>query len=146
MSSLRETFATAVRRHRENLGISQEELALRASMDRTGISRLERTAPNISLDSADTVSAALETCFVTLLGGNIEAGPARMAARTVFATRVQEERLARGFSQRQLGDLARVDRNYVSAIESGKENPRLDTVEKFARALKLPVVALLTSV
>jgi transcriptional regulator with XRE-family HTH domain len=56
---LLEDFGTAVRRHREAQGISQEELAHRAELDRTYISGIERGRRNPSLKSVARVAAAL---------------------------------------------------------------------------------------
>ncbi|MGB7374159.1 helix-turn-helix domain-containing protein, partial [Pontixanthobacter sp.] len=40
--TLRETFAANLRRYRKAVGLSQEELAHRAQIDRTYVSSLER--------------------------------------------------------------------------------------------------------
>ena len=41
-------------------------------------------------------------------------------------------------SQGELADRAQIDRSYLSLIESGKRQASLDTIQKIARALKLP--------
>ena len=48
--SLRETFAANLRRARKAAGLSQEELAHRAQIDRTYVSSLERCQYAVSLD------------------------------------------------------------------------------------------------
>ena len=60
-----------------------------------------------------------------------------------FGKRVREERTKRGISQERLGELAKVHRMYVGMIERGEKNITLTNIEKFARALNLPVKALL---
>ena len=50
-------------------------------------------------------------------------------------------RIARSLAdltQGQLADRAEIDRSYLSLIESGKRQPTTETIEKIARALKLP--------
>ena len=41
-------------------------------------------------------------------------------------------------SQGELADRAEIDRSYLSLIESGKRQPSVETIEKIARALKIP--------
>ena len=48
-------------------------------------------------------------------------------------------------SQEQLADLMGInDRSYVSSLEHGYRNVRIDTIEKIARALQVEVVELFT--
>jgi transcriptional regulator with XRE-family HTH domain len=65
MELLRE-FGQAVRVHRERLGVSQEELAFRAGIDRTYVSGIERGRRNPSLRSIDRLARALEIDLATL--------------------------------------------------------------------------------
>lgn len=57
--NLADYFGQAVRRHRELLRISQEELAYRATTDRTYISGVERGIRNPSLDVMQRIANAL---------------------------------------------------------------------------------------
>jgi transcriptional regulator with XRE-family HTH domain len=52
-------FGAAVRRHRETLRISQEELADRAGLDRTYVSGIERGRRNPTLKILQQVAAGL---------------------------------------------------------------------------------------
>ncbi|WP_207001348.1 helix-turn-helix domain-containing protein [Trinickia mobilis] len=145
MEHLQERFASAVRHRRLVLGLSQEELGALCwpVLDRTGVSRLERTAPNISLDVADSIARALKTTVRELLEGTDGAAKKSHPTKAIFAQRVRSERISRTMSQRELGEKAGVDRNYVSDIELDKRNPRLATVDAFARALDLDPLALM---
>lgn len=60
-----------------------------------------------------------------------------------FGKRIRAERMKRGISQERLGELAKVHRTYVGMIERGEKNITLTNIEKFARALNLPVKTLL---
>jgi CheY-like chemotaxis protein/DNA-binding XRE family transcriptional regulator len=60
-------FGSSVRVWRNRLGISQEELAERASLHRTYISDVERGARNVSLASIEKLAHALEVSVPTLL-------------------------------------------------------------------------------
>ncbi|UVM05090.1 helix-turn-helix domain-containing protein [Pseudomonas laurylsulfatiphila] len=52
-------FGPAVRKHRESLRLSQEELADRAGIDRTYISGVERGARNPTLEVMQRIANAL---------------------------------------------------------------------------------------
>lgn len=53
------SFGPAIRRHRELLRLSQEELATRACIDRTYISGVERGVRNPTLDVMQRIARAL---------------------------------------------------------------------------------------
>lgn len=57
--NLAEHFGAAVRRHRELLRLSQEELAGRARIDRTYISGVERGVRNPTLEVMQRIAEAL---------------------------------------------------------------------------------------
>lgn len=62
-------FGAAIRRHRELMRISQEELADRAGLDRTYVSGIERGRRNPTLSVlqrlADALGADLDVLFAT---------------------------------------------------------------------------------
>jgi transcriptional regulator with XRE-family HTH domain len=58
---IREVLARNLRRQRHALGLSQEELAYRAEIDRTYISALERCVYAASIDVVDRLARELET-------------------------------------------------------------------------------------
>jgi len=55
-----ENFSRALRMRRETVGLSQEQLAVRAGLHRTYVSDVECGARNISLRTLCLLSAALE--------------------------------------------------------------------------------------
>ncbi|MBW8636224.1 helix-turn-helix transcriptional regulator [Hoeflea sp. WL0058] len=57
---IREVFAHNLRAARQAKGVSQEELAHRAGLDRTYISSLERSVYNASIDVVDRLANALQ--------------------------------------------------------------------------------------
>ncbi|AIC29717.1 MULTISPECIES: helix-turn-helix domain-containing protein [Rhizobium] len=57
---IREVFARNLKAARLAKGLSQEELAFRAEIDRTYISSLERSIYNASIDVVDRLAAILE--------------------------------------------------------------------------------------
>jgi DNA-binding XRE family transcriptional regulator len=54
-------------------------------------------------------------------------------------------RKARGMTQAELARAAKILRPNLARIEAGKHRPTLETLEKLAGALKIPVVNLITS-
>ena len=56
---IQEIFAANLRRHRQAAGLSQEELAHRAEIDRTYISALERCVYSASIDVVDRLAKGL---------------------------------------------------------------------------------------
>ncbi len=56
-----------MKRHRQKMGISQEEFADRAELDRTYVSQIERGVANPSLLKLYNIATALEVDLNTLL-------------------------------------------------------------------------------
>ena len=69
-SALKRLFGATVRRYRQRLGLSQEELAWRAEMHRTYLADVERGVRNLSLSSmarlVGAIGVPLSTFFATL--------------------------------------------------------------------------------
>lgn len=53
-----------------------------------------------------------------------------------FATRVLRQ--ARAMTQQKLADVIEMPRSWVTAIESGRRDPTIDSVGKLAKGLKVP--------
>lgn len=66
-SDLVEVFAARMREERKRIGMSQEELAFVAGLDRTYISGCERRLRNPSLISVERIAAALKVPASALL-------------------------------------------------------------------------------
>ena len=57
---IREVLALNLRRYRRSRGLSQEELAHRADIDRTYISALERSVYSATIDVVERLAMALD--------------------------------------------------------------------------------------
>ena len=66
------SFGVSVKGRREQLGISQEELATRSNLHRTYISDIERGARNISLESITKLAAALDISVSALFPEEVQ--------------------------------------------------------------------------
>jgi len=57
---------------------------------------------------------------------------------------IRKAREGKGLSQAQLAKRARVAQGYISTLEAGaKKNPGIDVLKRLAKALGVPVTALL---
>lgn len=63
---IKRRFGSMVRARRRQLGISQEELALRIGADQAYVSRVEAGAMNLTLDTVEQIAAALDTDVAAL--------------------------------------------------------------------------------
>lgn len=76
-------FGASVRKHRFNLGISQEALAERADLHRTYIADIERGARNVTLRSIDRLAKALEVSTADLFLHTSETAPPQPTGQPV---------------------------------------------------------------
>lgn len=67
-----------------------------------------------------------------------------MKLRRIVARNIRQLRLARGLSQEELADLARLNRNYIGMIERGENAPTVDVLESLAEALEVEPIVLIT--
>lgn len=70
---IRAIFARNMRARRKALGLSQEELAHRAELDRTYISSLERCKYGVSIDVLASIAVQLSVAPAALLDEKFEA-------------------------------------------------------------------------
>lgn len=65
-ADIRERFGDAVRRRREELGLTQEDLADKAEIHRTYLSDIERGSRNVSLINIEHLATALDLSIAEL--------------------------------------------------------------------------------
>ncbi len=56
--------------------------------------------------------------------------------------RIAQYRQAQGWSQEQLATRAEISRPYLARLETGKQDPRVSTLLKIAKALHVNIAAL----
>jgi transcriptional regulator with XRE-family HTH domain len=66
-----------------------------------------------------------------------------MEIREVLALNLRKCRQAKGLSQEELADRAKIDRTYISAIERSVYAATIDVVDRLARGLGIEVADLL---
>jgi transcriptional regulator with XRE-family HTH domain len=62
-------------------------------------------------------------------------GNSPLTPHVAFGRALRKLRLAAGLSQEQLGLVSGVQRNFISLIETGQNQPTITTIFKLARAL-----------
>ncbi len=60
-----------------------------------------------------------------------------MDSRKKLGKRIKELRKSRGFTQEQVAELIDMEQNTISVIESGRNFPTLNTLEKIAKILEI---------
>ena len=60
-----------------------------------------------------------------------------------FAENMKKIREAKGMSQGDIFRATKIDRAYICNLETGKQNPTLETIEKIAEALGVTIDKLL---
>jgi transcriptional regulator with XRE-family HTH domain len=68
---------------------------------------------------------------------------AKPSARRIFAENLRKARLAKGFSQEDLGEAANLHRTYVGSVERAERNVSIDNMERLAAAVGVSLPALL---
>ncbi len=61
--------------------------------------------------------------------------------KELLGARIKEIRKARGLTQEQLAEMVDIEQKHVSRIESGKNYPTIDRLEKIAAALNVPLIS-----
>jgi transcriptional regulator with XRE-family HTH domain len=134
MAELAKRFAEEMRVRRDALGLTQEAFGVPLGLDRSAVSRIEKSAPNLSISKAVLIASALESSVSEMVGGEKSNKTAQQIAEGM-ALRIRNWRAEEGLNQRELAEKMNIDRNRVSAVESGKKNVSLETIERFAGAL-----------
>ena len=62
-----------------------------------------------------------------------------LSARECLAKRVRELRLERGWSQDKLAAAAGLHRTYIGPVERAEHSITVDSVEKIAKAFRVPI-------
>jgi len=125
---LKSQLGSAIRSKRNDLGISQEELADRAGLHRTYISDIERGARNLSLESIDKLATALQISIASLFSnaGRLHVAhgtkPAPFDTNTVDILLVEDdendaELTLHAFKEARLSNLITHIRNGTEALD-----------------------------
>ncbi len=130
-------LGTSLRQAREAKAITPAELASAASVEREDLEALEagRLAPSSDFMLALSTGLGIEP---SALGGYLD--PA--AAVAAFGRRLREVRESGGLSREALGYLTGVHPTAIQRFEKGRRDPRLTSILRLARGLRVPPRAL----
>ncbi|HEY3835469.1 MAG TPA: helix-turn-helix transcriptional regulator [Bryobacteraceae bacterium] len=123
---LRAAFGRHCREARIKRGLSQQEVAAVSGMGQAIIAKTERGQKNITLETMMRILRVVDRAFARRLKGDLKAR---------FGTNVRTARTEAGLSQAQLAERAGVRRAYISRIETGNGNVKLETVATISRAV-----------
>ena len=123
---LRVAFGQRCREARIKRGLSQQEVAAVSGITQANIAKIERGQKNITLDTMMRFLRVVDRALARRLRGDL---------KTRFAESLRAARSAAGWSQTQLSERAGVRSQYISLIETGKANVKLETVARMARAV-----------
>ncbi len=62
-----------------------------------------------------------------------------MSIKAKVGLRIKELRNKIGISQEALGNIAEIDRTYVTDVENGRRNISIENLEKLVNALQIPL-------
>jgi UDP-N-acetylglucosamine 1-carboxyvinyltransferase len=123
---LRVAFGRHCRAARTKRGLSQQEVAAVSGISQANIAKIERGQKNITLETMMRMLRVVDRGLARRLRGDLKAR---------FADNLRTARTAAGLSQTQLSERAGVRSQYISLIETGKANVKLETVATMARAV-----------
>lgn len=124
---LRNGFATAVRKQRAKLDLTQGQLAEAMNVKRAYIGAVESCAVNVSLETAQRFRVAL---WPSAAISDLKLG---------LGQKVAEARSGR-LTQESLSDRTHLSVPFISSVERGLSNTSLDQIEALANALHFDVL------
>jgi transcriptional regulator with XRE-family HTH domain len=130
-------FGKSIREAREAKGMTPAELANAANIEREDLEALEagRLAPASDFLLALSIGLGIPP---DALGGYLD--PA--AVVSAFGRRLRELRESGGLSKEALGHLTGIHPTAIQRFEKGRRDPRLTSVLRLARGLRVPPRAL----
>jgi transcriptional regulator with XRE-family HTH domain len=123
---LRAAFGLHCREARIKRGLSQQEVAALSGIGQAIIAKTERGQKNITLETMMRILRVVDRELARRLKGDLKAR---------FGENMRTARIEAELSQAQLADRAGVRPQYISLIETGTANVKLETVATMARAV-----------
>lgn len=126
-----------IRRRREQLGMSQEELAHKIGYkDRTAVSKIESAQRQIKHSMIAKLADALGTTPSYLMGWDNANDDFALDDRLQMGKKIREGRMNLKFSQQQLAEsVGYTDKSAISLIESGKIDIPYSKIVQFAAVI-----------
>lgn len=119
-----------IKYYRTKLGMTQEELAERAGINRSYLAGLERGRRNTTLKTVEMLAQALGVSSVDLVG-SADVLPEKKLIKS-FGEKLFALRKRDNLSQRQLGEILGVSGSHIGALERGEKMPNAPLILKIA--------------
>jgi transcriptional regulator with XRE-family HTH domain len=123
---LRVAFGQRCREARLKRGLSQQEVAALSGVAQATIAKIEHGQKNITLETMIRIVRVVDREFARRLRADL---------KVRFGANVRAARKEAGLSQEELSALAGVKSQFISLIETGRANAKLETVVTMAQAL-----------
>jgi transcriptional regulator with XRE-family HTH domain len=66
-----------------------------------------------------------------------------MSIRKIMGRNIRDLRIQKGYSQKKLAEIARMNMVYIGSVERGERNITVENLDVIAKALKIPTHLLL---
>ena len=132
------SFPARLMKTRKAAGLSKHRLSLDSGLANDAVGNLESAARVPGIDTIERLSLTLSVSPCWLAFGMEQACPSESGLQCAsMGQRLQVARQRAGLSARALATAAEISAPTVIRIEKGLFFPRLDTVEKLSKALKV---------
>lgn len=122
-----------IRNIRKAAGLTQADLADKIGINRATLSKYESGDIEPSISMLVKISNALDVSINELCNFN------NTVNTSSIGERIKEARRQAGLTQKKLGELCGIAEPTIRRYELGKLNPKIETLQKIADALDVPV-------
>lgn len=139
------TIGDNIKKFRKENNLTQKELAYKSSLSRSYLADLERDRYNPSLDSLKLIADSLGVSVSVLLDedGNlelsIEKDETELKHSYTIGQNIKNIRKSKGFSMDKIKEITGLSKSTISDLENDKSSPTVETLEKIANALEVPI-------
>ena len=130
-----------LKRERQKIGITMEELAKQVGVTQAQISFYERNINKPSIEKLEALARALNIPISKLLDEDVTLSIG--VIDMTIGKRLRKIRVEQGLTTVELGMRANISQGMISRIENDRANPTIDKVVSLARALNIPISKLL---
>lgn len=140
-TALQIEFGKLLRRKRQELNLTQQELAEKADLDSTYISSIERGERNVSLGNLIALATALNIEPQELIPHN-PLDP-KVQTRIELGKRLKKIRERKKMTQEELAKKTNLTTGYIALLELGKKEINFENVIAIAHALQVSLKQLI---
>ena len=128
-------FGKRLKNKRQELGLTQEELAEKADLDATYVGSIERGERNVSLGNIIALAHALMISPNELIPG--EHHRKKEQTKVAFGKCLKSKREERGLTQEELAEKAGLNSIFIECCERGEGTISFENIIALAQALRI---------